>query len=788
MEYNNTEINKSIVSQLWNRYFPFWPIFLLLIAIFGAGAWFYLKRTTPLYQANAKLLIKDEKKGIDDSRMIESLNLISTKKIVENEIEVLSSRALMDEVARKLKLYAPLTQKNKWRRFSAYSETPVRIEVKDPNGIKEVKNIAFSFDSNKKLVKIGRNAFPVNEWVKTPFGELKFLPVNAETPAEGTLFFSLINLNETTDGLLQKLTVQPSGKLSSIIDLKFKDEDPQETEDVLNQLLIAYNKAGIRDKNSLTDSTLGFIQERLDVVGGRLATIENKIKQYKSSRGAVDIGTQGSLYLQNVSENDQKLANMRGQIDVLSNVETYIKSKDTKGGIVPSTMGVVDPQLTTLLDELYSAELDKEKLKKTTGENSPIMLSLTDKINKIKPSILEKVQNQKSSLKTNSSYLASSSNKYSSLLNSIPQKERDLVEISRQQSIESDIYAFLLKKKEEAALSNSSTVSDNRVVDKAQASLNPVSPNKKLIYGGALILALGLGIALITAKELFNRSIMYRSDIEMLTQIPVIGEIGFSKSKNPIVFKPGSNNILSEQFRQIRVPLRLMGIGSGENKILITSTVPGEGKSFVAANLGLSLAMTGKKVIIIEADLTNPTLADKLEVKLEIGLSSYLSGDVGVSEIIKKTTANENLFVMPAGLLPENPTELLMNGKMEGLMTYLEGIFDYILVDTAPVGALSDAYILSSICDTTLYVIRHGHTPKIAIERLDRNNKINELKNLTIVFNGVKSRGFGTENYGAGYGYDYVYGREQNKNRKKLIERSNIKVSESEGSVYKTGN
>jgi tyrosine-protein kinase Etk/Wzc len=770
MEDNITDTHKNTVSQqLWSRYFPYWPIFLLLMAICGAGAWFYIKRTAPLYESTAKLLIKDEKKGIDDSRMIESLNLISTKKIVENEIEVLSSRALMNEVMMNLKLYAPITQKNRWRNISAYSETPVRIEVKNPDGLTETKDIAFSYDSSKSNVRIGKNTFPVNDWVKTPFGELKFSPVKSEAPAQGKLFFSLINPKKATNDLLQRLTVEASGKLSSIINLKFKDEDPKETEDVLNHLLVAYNRAGIRDKNSLTDSTFDFVQERLNVVGGHLDSIETKIKQYKSSRGAVDIGTQGSLYLQNVSENDQKLANMRGQIDVLSNVETYIKSKDTKGGIVPSTLGVDDPQLTGLLDELYKAELDKEKLKKTTGENSPIMLSLTDKIDKIKPSILEKVQNQKSSLQTTSNYLASSSNKYSSLLNTIPQKERDLVEISRQQSIESNIYAFLLQKREEAALSNSSSVSDNRVVDKAEASLNPVSPNTKLIYGGALILALGLGIALITGKELLNRDIMYRSDIEMLTKIPVIGEIGFNKSKNPIVFISGANNILSEQFRQIRVPLKLMGIGAGENKILITSSIPGEGKSFVAANLGLSLAMTGKKVIIIEADLTNPALADKLGVIAEIGLSSYLNDEVVASDIIKKTAVNENLFVIPAGFLPENPSELLMNGKLEDLMAYLEDIFDYILIDTAPVGALSDAYILTGICDTTLYVIRHGHTPRIAIERLDKNNKINELKNLAIIFNGVKARGFGTHEYGDGYGYDYVYGREQNKNRKRLI-------------------
>lgn len=773
MEDNNTDTNKNIISQLWSRYFPYWPIFLLLMAICGAGAWFYLRKTAPIYEATAKLLIKDEKKGNEDSRMIESLNLISTKKIVENEIEVLSSRSLMDEVVNNLKLYAPVSQKNKWRSISAYSETPVRIEVKDPKRLIEAKQIAFSYDSSKSLVTIGKNTFPLNEWMSTKFGELKFVPVKAEAPGTGQLYFSLINPKKATNRLLKNLTVEASSKLSSIINLKFKDEDPIQSEDVLNQLLLAYNKAGIRDKNSLTDSTLDFLQQRLNVVGGHLSSIENRIKAYKSSKGAVDIGSQGTLYLQNVSDNDQKLANTRGQIDVLTNVENYIKSKDSRGGIVPSTLGVEDKQLTSLLDDLYKAELEKEKLQKTTGENSPIMLSLTDKIDKIKPSILEKVQNQKSSLKTSSSYLASSSNKYSSLLNSIPKKERDLVEISRQQSIESNIYAFLLQKREEAALSNSSSVADNRVVDKAEASLKPVSPNKKLIYGISLILALGLGIALLTAKELMNRSILYRAQIEDLTKIPVIGEIGFSKSKNPIVFEQGSNNILAEQFRKLRATLRFMGIGVGQNKILVTSTIPGEGKSFIAANLGLCFALTGKKVVIVEADLSNPTLAAKLSVQSEKGLSSYLNNEVEAGEIIKKTAINENLYVLPAGLLPDNPSELLMNGKLEELMAWLEGEFDYVLLDTAPVGALSDAYMMTSICDTTLYVLRHGHTPRVAVERLDKNNRINVLKNVAIIFNGVKARGFSTDEYGDGYGYDYVYGRKQNKDRKRLIANTN---------------
>ena len=774
MDQNSTNTNKNIISQLWSRYFPYWPVFLVLMVICGVAAWFYLQRTAPQYEATATLLIKDEKKGIDDSRMIESLNLISTKKIVENEIEVLTSRSLMNEVVSNLKLYAPVTSKNKWRNTSAYSSTPVRIEVKNPADIEDAKDIAFSFDTSKKLVKIGKKSFPVNQWVNTNLGELRFIPVNPEETAGKNLFFSLINPKRVVKDLSQRLNVDASGKLSTIVDLKFKDEDPSLTEDFLNQLLIAYNRASIRDKNSLTDSTLDFVQERLNVVGGHLDSIENRIKQYKATRGAVDIGTQGSLYLQNVSENDQKLATMRGQIDVLSNVEGYIQSKDSRGGIVPSTMGVEDPQLTTLLDELYKAELEKEKLKKTTGENSPIMLAVADKIEKIKPSILEKVQNQKASLQTSSSYLAASSNKYSSLLNSIPQKERDLVEISRQQSIEGNIYAFLLQKREEAALSNSSTVSDNRVVDKAEASLVPVSPNKKLIYGIAILLAIGLGISLITARELMTRTIMYRSEIEELTKIPVIGEIAFGKSNQPIVFEAGSNNRLAEQFRKLRATLRFMGIESGRKKILVTSTIPGEGKSFIAANLGLTLALTGKKVVIVEADLSNPALAEKLAVESEIGLSSYLNNEVDPEEIIKRTTVNENLFVLPAGLLPPNPSELLMNGRLETMMAYLEGLFDYVLVDTAPVGAMSDAYNLTGLCDTTLYVVRHGHTPRVAVERLDKTNTINELKNVAIVFNGVRSRGFSKDNYGDGYGYDYVYGRNTpRKGRKKLITTTN---------------
>ncbi|MEP6725381.1 MAG: polysaccharide biosynthesis tyrosine autokinase, partial [Bacteroidota bacterium] len=408
-----------------------------------------------------------------------------------------------------------------------------------------------------------------------------------------------------------------------------------------------------------------------------------------------------------------------------------------------------------LLNKLYEAELEKEKIRKTTGENSAVMVGLTDQIEKIKPSILENIHTQRKSLEASKTDLISTNSSYTSLLQSIPQKERDLVEISRQQNIENSIYAFLLQKREEAALSNSSTVADNRIIDKAQSSLAPVSPNKKFFYIIALMGALGAGVALIAAKELFSRNILSRSEIENFSSFPIIGEIGFDKSKDPIVIREGITSLTAEQFRKLRASLGFIGIGNQQKKILVTSTIPEDGKSFITANLGLSLALAGKKVVLVEADLHHPSLSKKLGMHEEKGLSDYLTGKHQAADIIKKTAVNSNLFLIPSGTLPPNPSELLMNGKIEMLLSHLEKNYDYVLLDTTPVGAISDAYILAPLCDATLYIIRHEHTPKIAIERLDENNKINELKNMAIVFNGVRSRGFAKGSHTNNYKYTY---------------------------------
>ena len=763
-EYQTNQNNqRNLLDQLMFRYVPYWPLFVGLMLFFGFCAWVYIKTTVPLYESSAAILIKDEKKGVDDSKMIESLNLISTKKIVENEIEVLQSRSVMNEVVKKLGLYAPVFVEGKWEDNSAYASSPIKVELKHPDSVIETQKVFFAWDSPSKSVVINQAKYPVDEWLRTPFGELKFSHTGHLPQADQKFYFSLVNPKKITLGLLASLKVTSVNKLSTVVSLTIRDEVPSRAEDILNKLVEVYSNAAVRDRNSLAANTLAFLEDRLALVARGLDSIELRLQMYKSNKGAVDIGSQGQLFLQNVSTNDQKVSDINIQLAAIDQVERYLKSKNNRGGVAPASLGISDPLLSEMLGKLNSAELQYEKLRKTTGENSPLLISVADEIAQLKPTILENIQNQRRALVASKSNLQSTNSNYSTLLQTIPRKERDLVEISRQHAIQNSIYSFLVQKREEAALSNSSSVADNRIVDKAESSLNPVSPNKKIIYALALFLALGLAIGIVTLKELLGKKILYRAEVESMTSFPIISEIGFQTTNEMVAISEGNNSRIAQQFRKLRASLTFIGVGSKRKKILITSSIAGEGKSFTAANLGLSLALTGKKVILVELDLTNPSLSANLGINDEKGMSTYLAGVNDPEEIIRRTEISPNLFVVPAGTLPHNPSELIMSDKLPMLLNYLEGIFDYIVIDTAPVGALSDAYVVAPYCDATIYVIRHAHTPKIAVQRLDETNRINKLNNLVIVFNGVRSRAFNKDSYG--YGYDYIKERPRKKKR-----------------------
>lgn len=756
---NNNDSN--LLKHIMFRYFPYWPLFLSLMIICAAGAYIYTHLATPVYESTAKILIDDEKKGTKESEAIESLDKISSGKIIENEIEIIQSKSLLNEVVNKLGLYASVHRENTFRNTSAYTTSPVSILIQDTDKIVATDKIPFTLNKKNNLVTVGLKTYSINQWNNTKYGVIKFVPNknyinNKDT---GKFYFQLLPVKDVVNSIAGNLTVAAPTKESSILNLSLKDADAIRGKNTLNEILVAYKLSVNKEKNTLAASTLDFIDSRLSNVGHELDSIEGKVQQFKSGDDAVDVSTQSKLYLQNVNDNNQKLSDINIQLDALNQVQNYVQSKNENDGIVPSLGNINDPLLTQLLDKLATAQIDYDNLKKTTGENNPIVVSVQQQIQKIKPNILENIQSHKNILLATKENLSAINYAFSGRINSIPGKERQLTDISRQQSIKNDLYDFLLQKKEETSLSLLSNQSGSKIIDQADFSNDPVSPNKKLAYIASFIIALFTGIGIVMSKESLGQKIMFRHDIEKLTNNPVIAEITAGDLKDNNLLEYDTKTLLGQQFRNLRTALGYFNVNSARRKrILITSAISGEGKSFIAANLAITLAITGKKVVLVDFDLNNPSLSKKLGFdKEKMGIADYLIDNVSPEEIIQETNFHKNVSGISAGNLSDDAAEIITGEQVETLLNYLDNNFDYIIIDSAPIVHVSDAYMLSSFCDTTLYVIRHSYTPKVFIEQIEENDKTNGLKNVAIVFNDVRNRGYKNKYYGYGHTYSYLY-------------------------------
>lgn len=761
----------NFVSTIMFRYLPYWPLFIVLIVAGIAGAWFYLRYATPQYEAYATVMIKDEKKGSNESDVLEVLDLHASKKIIENEIEVITSRKLLKEVVSQLHLYAPIFEEGKVKPVSAYVTSPITIEAKRPDKVRStVEDVYFTVEHDSVVV-INNQSYPLLQWVNTPYGELRFVPNSRkEDEPTGKLFFRLSSAKDVTSSLTSKLDATAASKLSSVINLKLKDAVPERAEDILNRLVMEYNLASVNEKRSLAANTLAFVDGRLKEVERELDSLEGTIQNYRAKRGVVNLSEQGKVFLQNVGDNDRKAATLSMQLAALDQVERYVNTQDAQSTVVPSTLGIDDPVLSQLMERMYNSKLEYEKLRKTTAENNPMVVTVAKEVEQLRPLILDKIRNQRMSLQASKSDLSATTNMYNMMLNSIPQKERELTEISRQQTIKSSIYTFLLEKREQTALSISSAVADSKVVDLAESTPGPVSPKRTLIYLTSLVLALGLGIGAVSARELLNKKILFRSEIESFTKIPVVAEIPYAKKKEFLTHNASKTSFVAEQFRQLRAAIGLCGHHLKQNKrLLVTSSISGEGKSHVSINLAISLALSGKKVVIVDLDIRNPKTTSFFELGEEAGVAEFLEGSAAPPDIVRETKY-KNLYTVGAGGDLDNARELIITGRLHELLDYLSVEFDYVVMDSSPIDPVTDAYVFSEYCDTTLFVVRHGYTPKTMVQLLDKNNKVKALKNPYIVFNDVRSRGIlkGTYGYGYGYGYQNVYRDRFRKEAKKL--------------------
>ena len=759
MNYNS-KIGKedNLFRLIIQSFFPFWPLFLILVFCCLLAAWGYLKYTTPVYEASASIIIKDEKKGVDDSKIMESINPFDSKKIVENEIEVLQSRDLMKGVVKELNLYAPIYEDDGLKIRSAYTSSPIKVISENSSKIRitneEPERYSFSYNFDKEQVDFSGKKYQLDEWLEISNGQkLKFIKndkINRST--KNPLFFYLFNPKIISFELGEELDISTSNKLSSVVNLTIKDEVPERAEDILNKLIQEYNQKIIEDQNDLALSTMTFIDDRIERVEQELDELEYKIEEYRSNEGVINLSEQGRLYLQDVGENDKQISEIQLQLAVLNNVENYVVSKGSTGGIVPSTLGINDPILSQLIERLYDLEVEYERLKRTTAENNPVLTSISNQISKIRPSILENVKSQRQNLQSRLNSLNSNNRRFNSTLSNIPGKERTLLEINRRKTIKNNLFSYLLQKREETALSNIPTNENSSLIDKAEASIDPVSPKPIFIYLIALFLALVMGIGYVKGKEILSGKVLYRSEIEEYTKIPIIAELFHVKRSKYRKFIKPHDFVLIEQFRQLGARLGLYRRDVNHKRILITSGVSGEGKSFVSSNLAYSLAQTGKKVVLVDMDFRKPYTSELFDLSSSQGIIGFLKKEASYGEIIHSSNVNPNLFVVSTGAEGGDYTEILLNGKLGFLLDSLSEDFEYVILDSAPINVLAEVNLLAEFSEKTLYIIRHGHTSKESIKRLDESISLQSLKNVSIVFNGIKNRGMVKTEYG--YGYD----------------------------------
>lgn len=758
------EEHTGLLEMIRHKYQPYWPLFVIASIISFSIAYVYLKYATPLYKISSSLLIKEDARAVESS-IIEMMDPLGSGKKIENEIEILKSRTIAKAVVRNLNLYGEIFERGTIRDVSMYKRAPVQITFLDPDQIDPMEGslLDLRYDYNGRKLTMGDKTYPLNDTVTTTrWGRILIKPTPGFNPAslrDKQLYIRIAGEKALAGVFLGNLKIAAANKQSNVLRLEYVDAVPQKGMDMLNELMRTYDAESIEDKNKTASKTMSFVEDRLRIITAELSQVEGQIERYKTDEGIVDIGEQGKMFLASVQDNDVKLSEADMQLSTLEAVEQYVKNKHSEDNVVPATIGIADQTLLTLLGKLQDIELQQEKMRKTTGENSPALESLNAQEERIRPAIMDNIRSLRANLEAGRAKLAAQNTRFMALLKGVPNKERTLLEVSRQQAIKNNIYTFLLEKREETALQYAAAISDSRIVDLAEADTFPFSPKKSMVMALAILAGLAAVAGFIALKDMMNNKVMFRSDIEKGTSAPIIAEIMFDKSGG-IAITEGRRTPVAEQFRALRTTLSYIGINGDNKTILVTSSISGEGKSFIAVNLGLSLSLTKKKVVLLEFDLRKPKVSKILNVPHHPGISNYLAGHSSLSDILKQPIENnEYMYLLSAGVIPPNPTELILNGRLEHLLATLRASFDYIIIDTAPIGPVTDARLLAPYADATLYVVRHDRTPKFNLKMIEDLYEQGDLGKLNIVFNGLKMRGLPGYAYGYGGGYGYGSGQ-----------------------------
>jgi tyrosine-protein kinase Etk/Wzc len=726
--------------------------------------WLYLRYTSPTFRVSAKILVKDDKKtGVGGAGSILSeLDLFGGKKIVENELEILKSRPIIESVVRKTNCNIRVYKNGRIRDVLQGLDFPIQIFPVFPDSIDECADLLrlkVTSDGHLELngaLASKQDTLFVNGDKKSRQVGLVVDHKRLWEVAGQEFYVSSSSIKKEIKEILKSFAVVTVNKNTSVIDLSYESRNIQRGETILKLIIESYADAATSDKRQIAQFTLDFIEGRLSLVTSQLDSVEKDIELFKENNSIVDLSQQGKLFLESVKEEDKELNQMEIQMNVLNDVEGYLKGKGMNPGNLPSLVGISDQNVVSMLNRLYEMEFGYQKRKGAVGGQDEELLMMESEIGKLRTSLIESVGQLKQHMSSTIRRLKSELNLKMSSLTSLPGKERMLLDISRQQVIKNSIYTFLLEKREESAISFASTVSDVRLVEPAQGDEEPVKPRKMVVLIACILLGLVLPGAYVYYFEVLTGKIKFRSDIESRTKLTVLGEIYQGTEDSDFIIGSDNRSAIAESVRSVRSKMSYYLKGDGSQVILISSCLPGEGKSFITTNIALSLALMGKKTVVIAADMRKPRIHKAFGVSGTKGLSQVLINKLSIDEAVEATNYKD-LFIMPPGPIPPNPAELLLNKEFGLMIDYLKSKYDFVIIDSPPLGLISDAEIMAEQADFSLFVVRHDHSLKEAVKNiLGPIDESSKFWPAAVVYNGIKTRGMGR--YGKGYGYGYGYG------------------------------
>ncbi|SRX75870.1 GumC family protein [Aequorivita antarctica] len=784
------ETKELPLREIIEQYTRYWYLFILGVIVALVLAFIYLRYTTALYQTRATIIIKDEKSASSPMEMAafsqfgSLLSRFNTSKI-DNELAIFNSKRIISKTVEELGLNIKYESVGAIKTSEIYSYIPFKVQYQSFNELGKKVSIPKLFIevlSNTEY-KLEAETQPIDgkykfgEQVSLPFGQITVLPnlenkENFESFFERTVLVTYRPIENVALDYQGKVVIENEIKSSNVLEMSMLTPVTEKAEDFLDELVSQYNQDAIADRNEIAKNTSKFIDSRLQIITRELDSVERNKEVFKTDNRLTDIQAEAQIILENASEFNKKQFDVGTQLELSKTMIDYME-KSSNAELLPSNIGIQSEEVATSVNNYNQLILYRNKLMQNSTAKNPVVLNVNNQIEQMRASILGSLQNSSNALKIAMKDLNIQESTINSKIAQVPAKEKIFRGIERQQSIKEQLYLFLLQQREEASITLAATSPKAKVVDNAYSTKSPVSPKRPLIYLGSLIAGLLIPFMGIYGANLLNTKVSSRRDVERhLTKTPIIGEIPKIKRSDSDLIQHNDRSIMAEAYRILRTNLQYLFINKLEENdkgktLIVTSTIKGEGKTFVAFNLALTLALTGKKVVLVGADIRNPQLQRYLpeHLKNNKGLTEYIVyGDMKVEDVILQSESNENLSIVLSGAIPPNPAELLMQKRTTTFVDELKKQFDYIIMDTAPSMLVTDTILINKLADITLYVVRAGFTDKRLLDFPQDAIDDGRLANVAMVLNNVNLNNFG---YGNKYGY--AYSREERSLLKRIL-------------------